>query len=325
MTRTIRTHLSRLGLTVAMLFVAVAVIGTTSEVAFAQQQPKWKMQKEAKDAYAAGKKKEAAGDYAGALADFLVADEKWPGAAPKYNIAVCHDKLNQYAEAVAAYRTFIDSKPGAKYADRVIAAGKRISELESKLEGTVNVTVTPANLQGMTITVDGAPVAGPAIKLAPGPHTIEVTAPDHAPFSQQVEVTGGATIDLPITLQPAVVAPPPPPPSQGMSTAEILRISGFVGIGVAVVGGVLVTVFGVQALGNQSDFDATPTAELADDAESNALIADVFVGVTGAFGVAGIILLAAGYSMDDGNSESAVRVLPTAGPQGGGIVMTVDF
>lgn len=319
MTRTIRSFC----LTLAMLFTTVAVVTTTSDVAVAQ--PKWKLQQEAKAAYGAGKKKMAGGDYAGALTDFQMADSKWPGAAPKYNIAVCYDKLGQHNEAVAAYRKFIDSKPGAKYADRVIAAGKRIAELETKLEGTVMLAISPPNAPGLAVKVDGAPAQGPELKIAPGPHTIEVTANGYAPFSQQVEVQGGAKIDLPVTLQPAAKPDPVPQPSEGMSTAGILRITGFVSVGLAVVGGVLVAAFGVQALGNQSDFDATPTTELADDAESNALLADVFLGVAGAFGIAGAVLLGVGYTMDDGDSDSAVNVLPYAGPQGGGVVMTVDF
>jgi hypothetical protein len=141
-----------------------------------------------------------------------------------------------------------------------------------------------------------------------------------------VEVKGGATVDLPVTLRKA---PPPqpvePPDDGGSSTAQILRISGFVGIGVAVVGGVLTGVFGGMALGNKSDFDETPTEDLADDAESNALISDVFLGVTGAFGVAGIVLVAVGYSMDDGEGDSAVNVTPYAGPQGGGLMLDVAF
>ncbi len=325
MTRTIRNTFSRLFFTFALLCGAAAVITTSADVAHAQQ-PKWKMQKEAKVAYGEGKKKMAAGDYAGALGDFLIADQKWPGAAPKYNIAVCYDKLGQPAEAVTAYRLFIDSKPGAKYADRVIAAGKRIGELEATLQGVVKLTVSPTNLPGLAVSVDGKPAKGTEIEVAPGPHSIEVSADGYETFTQQVEVTGGGTVEVSVTLDPQLVKTPvKPPEEQGMSTAGILRITGFVAVGVAVAGGVLTTVFGLQALGNQDDFNATPTADLADDAESNALLADVFVGVAGAFGIAGIIMLAAGYTMDEGPSTSAVRVVPMAGPQGGGLSVTVDF
>lgn len=323
MMRMIRTKFSRLALALTMLFVVVAAVTTISDVAHAQ--PKWKLQQEAKAAYGAGKKKMDAGDYAGALPDFLLADEKWPGAAPKYNIALCYDKLGKNAEAVAAYRAFIDSKPDAKYADRVIAAGKRIEELKANLEGTITLAITPANVQGVAVKIDGTAATGAEIKLSPGPHTVEVSAPGYQPVSQQVDVLGGKTLSVPVMLQ---VAPPPEPvepPSSGSSTANVLRIAGFVSLGVGVVGGVLTAVFGVQALGAKDDFDAAPSNDLADDAEDSALLSDVFLGVGGAFGVAGIILLAAGYSMDSDGGDTAVRVLPMAGPQGGGVALTVDF
>lgn len=322
MMRMIRTKFSRLALMLTMLFAVVAVT-SISDVAHAQ--PKWKLQQEAKAAYGSGKKKMDAGDYAGALPDFLLADEKWPGAAPKYNIALCYDKLGKNAEAVAAYRAFIDSKPDAKYADRVIAAGKRIEELKASLEGTVTLAITPPNIQGIAVKVDGAPATGTELKLPPGAHTIEVTAPGYQPVSQQVDVLGGKTLSVPVTLQAAPPPEPVEPPKSGTSTADVLRIAGFVSLGVGVVGGVLTAVFGVQALGAKDDFDAAPSNELADDAENSALLSDVFLGVGGAFGIAGIILLAAGYTMDDGGGDTAVRVLPMAGPQGGGVALTVDF
>ncbi len=326
MTRTLRTRITRLALTLAIGLPAAAVVTTTTDDAAAQTS--FQKQQEAKKAYATGKKKMDGGDYAGAVEDFKAADAAWPGAAPKYNIAVCYDKLGKYAEAVEAYRNFIDSKPDAKYADRVIAADKRIEELKAKLEGTVTLTITPPDLQGLAVMVDGTAVQGTELKLPAGPHTIEVSAPGHQPFSQQVDVQGGQAVSLPITLQPIQTTPEPVEPSDGGGggTAQALRIAGFVSLGVGVVGGVLTTVFGVQALGAKSDFDATPTTELADDAEDSALLSDVFLGVTGAFGIAGIILLAAGYTMDDGEGgDTAVRVLPMAGPEGGGVALTVKF
>ena len=63
-----------------------------------------------------------------------------------------------------------------------------------------------------------------------------------------------------------------------------------------VVSGVLLTVFGVMALGSASDFDAGPTEELADDTDRNGLIADVFLPFTIVGLGAGTVLLGIGYS-----------------------------
>jgi hypothetical protein len=320
---TIRSKLGQIALALAMTLPAAAIVTTTADVAVAQQ-PNAKAQKDAKVAYDAGKLKMDQGNYAGALPDFQRADALWPGAAPKYNIALCYDKLGRNAEAIAAYRTFINSNPGAKYADRVVAAGRRISELEGKLEGTVALAVTPPNIQGMTVKIDGAPAAaGPELKVPPGRHTIEIVAPGYQPFKQEVDVVGGQRLDLPVTLTPAPVTPPPQPKKKSNKTANALRIAGFVTLGVTVVGGVLTTAFGVMALGNASDFDETPTEELADDAERNALIADVSLGVTGAAGIATIILLAAGFSMK--SEQAGIEIVPQVGENGGGATLSVSF
>lgn len=83
----------------------------------------------AKEAYMEGRKHMKAGDYELAAGRFARADALFPGAAPKYNFARCLDEMGQRSRAIAAYRRFIDSKPGQKYLDRVAEAHKRIGEL----------------------------------------------------------------------------------------------------------------------------------------------------------------------------------------------------
>jgi hypothetical protein len=95
-----------------------------------------------------------------------------------------------------------------------------------------------------------------------------------------------------------------------------------------VVGGVVSGVFGVMALGSASDFDATPTVELADDAESQALIADIFLGVGGALAIGGGILLYFGFTADgeEGDVASPVpQIIPVAGPETAGATATWRF
>src|SRR5262245_61760151 len=182
----------------ALVLTVTATIATHSWAmppwSMAQPKMDFKTKNEARKAYAAGKAKLSKGDYAGALEDFRTADRLVPGAAPKYQIAVCLDKLGNIDEAVAAYRTFIDSQPGEKYAAETVEAGKRISELEAQLEGKVKITVTPADAQA-TITVDGAPVEGTEISLKAGTHTVVVSAKGYQDATQTVEVKGGGTAE----------------------------------------------------------------------------------------------------------------------------------
>lgn len=301
----------------------------------AQAKPAWQVKKEAKNAYVKGKALMKKGDYAAAVEQFEEADSLVPGAAPKYQIAVCYDKLGDAAKAVKAYRNFISSNPGEKYADRVVAAGKRISELERQLVGKVSIKVNPPGLAGVAVTVDGNPAQGTELELEPGEHTVIVTAEGYETVTQTINVEAGEPLDVPVSLEPQVTnIPPPPPPDdviedEGGSTPGMgLRIAGYTTFGITVVGGVLTGVFGAMALSSSSDFEETPTEELADDAESQALLADVFLGVTGAAAIATGILLYFGYTADDGGDEMSAaipKIDPYGGPQGGGANLTWTF
>jgi len=297
--------------------------------------PAWKVKKDAKAAYVKGKALMKKGDYAAAAEQFKKADELVPGAAPKYQVAVCYDKLGDAGEAVKAYKNFISSNPGEKYADRVVAAGKRVAELEKQLIGKVSLQITPADLPGLAVTVDGNPAAGTDLELEPGDHTIIVTADGHTTVTQTINVKAGEPVDLPVTLEPEQATPPPPPlpdeieDDSGSTPGMGLRVAGYVTFGVTVVGGVLTGVFGAMALGSASDFKDTPTTDLADDAENQALLADVFLGVTGAAAIATGLLLYFGYTADDDGADTAnilvPEIQPYGGPKGGGANLTWKF
>jgi tetratricopeptide (TPR) repeat protein len=302
------------------MLVPFTLISTVSETANAQLPSKKQRQQQAKASFKAGKEKMAAGNYGGALIDFQLADTSWPGAAPKYNIAFCHDKLGHNKEALSAYRLFLNSSPSAKYADRIALANKRIAELEAaekaSATGKVMFTVNPP-IAGISIRVDGQPVTGTESDLPAGPHTVEASAPGYAPFTQSIDVVGGTQLEVPIALQAAVTTTP-----RKSNKGKPLIIAGFVVGGVGVVSGVLLTVFGVQALGSASDFDATPTEELADDTDRNGLIADVFLPFTIVGIGAGAVLLGIGYSQQ---STGMIRVSPMRAAGGGGVEVSVDF
>ena len=115
----------------AAVLLSGAVAVTHAVPAEAQAKPsgaaKADPKEEAKKAYLEGKDKFKAGDYAGALPLFQKADSLYPGAAPKHKAAVCLDKLGRVEDSIGAYRAFIDSNPGEKYAERVKQAQTRIA------------------------------------------------------------------------------------------------------------------------------------------------------------------------------------------------------
>jgi hypothetical protein len=324
-------------LAAALTLAAVSTVAhdapAQSKAAAAKVSKKSKL--EAKKAYLMGKKKMSAGKYDGALEHFQKADELVPGAAPKYQIAVCFDKLGKAREAVGAYKAFVGVEPGKKYADRVDAAKKRITELEATLPAVITVSVMPDGVAGVTIKLDGADATGPDLEMAAGQHTIEVVADGHEPALEKVDVKGGETREITVTLKSNAVAPPPADDDDDdddeSDGVDPLMVGGFIGLGIGVVGGVLTAVFGVQALGASGDFDDTPTNELADDAEDSAVLADVFLGVALAGAIAGGVMITLALSGDDDggdggdDAEAKLQVVPYATPYGAGAAATISF
>jgi hypothetical protein len=293
----------------------------------------YKMKQQAKAAYKKGKAAMGKGDYATALTNFQQADKLHPGAAPKYQVAVCFDKLNKIPEAAGAYRNFIDSNPSAKYGDRVVAAGQRIAELEKLMIVKVALTIAPANVAGMVIMVDGEPAQGAEFELKPGEHTIVVSAPNHTTVSETITAVAGQPMSIPVTLVAEAAVDPGAGAGEPEGEGEddpgfALKVAGFSLVGGGVVLGVLTGVFGVKALGSQSDFEETPTNELADDAEDQALLADVFLGIGGAMAIGGAVLLYLGYSaggQEEGVASAVPKLVPYAGPNGAGTMATWTF
>jgi len=171
--RAIRKRLLAIG---AAVLVTGALALSHTNVADAQAKPGAKPpaaktvskadKAKAKKIYGEAQNKLKAGDFAGALPLFQEAESLYPGAAPKHNIAVCLDKLGRTEEAVAAYRTFIDSKPDPeKYGERVTSSRQRVAELEATMLATITLEIRSIRNQPRPLPFllgeqrDNAPVA----------------------------------------------------------------------------------------------------------------------------------------------------------------------
>lgn len=109
-------------------------------------------------------------------------------------------------------------------------------------------------------------------------------------------------------------------------------VPAYVTLGIAGAAAVVGTIFGVQALSSKSDFDETPTTELADDTERNALIADMAFGVAITLGVTGVVLLTSDEEPAAAPAKSArlkrgpsLNLTPYASPKSGGAKARVTF
>jgi hypothetical protein len=294
---------------------------------------------DARKNYAEGEAKLAVGDYAGAFKAYKAANELIPASAALYKMGVCVDKQNKPTEAVTAYEAFLGSNPPEKMQDKVSEVRARVAELKKKIgPPAVKVTSDPA---GANVAVDGVAQVGVTpvdVKLAPGHHKIRVTTSGYTGVTKEVDVEAGVpkTVDvilpkeeavaaapLPTSTAPAPVEAPPQPPTETQPEHRS-NVVAYVLLGVAGAGAVVGSVFGIQALGDKSDFNNKPadhTNEKADSVEKNALISDMAFGAALTLGVTGVVLLLSNSS----SSSSSTPQAKSAPQQAFGVVPVVSL
>lgn len=297
----------------------------------------------AKKAFEEGGKKFDAGDFQGAYAAFKEADDLVPGAVPKYRMAESLEKAGDVPGAIKAYEDFLASNPPADKQQARIDGAKQKIEALKKSPADVKVTVTPANA---TLALDGAAQTANPIKVPPGKHTISAKADGFEEGKVDVEVAAAEKKEVTLSLnaakpveQPVAVEkkPEPPPikpekPATPEKSGSTSKVPAIITLSLAGAGAVVGTVFGVMALGSKSDYNKTPTQDLYDKTERNALIADMSYGVAITFGVTGLVLLLSGHDDAPAAQEKKASVpkpgffvLPWAGTKGGGALGTVTF
>ncbi len=308
---------------------------------------------DAKALFTSGEKKFKAGDFAGALADFEASNAAKPAPETQRYIALSHDNLQHFTDAVTAYEKLVSDNP-PKMKEQVEEAKKRVEAIKA-MPGKVHVETTPP---GAFVTVDAAqnpdakPNAQPTpvdVELPAGKHSLRITAEGFEPADREVEVAYASKQDVKVELvkkeppppppPPPVVAetpkpaPPPPPPPEPRS-----KVPAYVTGAVAIVAAGVGTGFGIKALSQSSDFDKEPTAKKADDGENNALVADMMFGVAITFGVTSAVLFLSSDTPANAKAKAptttatapkkkSVTVTPTpyVTPNGGGAGALVRF
>jgi hypothetical protein len=177
-------------------------------------------------------------------------DEACPKLAESYRIdpatgtllaaALCYEGQGKTASAWKAYVEVAVRASRERSAEREQAAHERARELEPRL-GRLKLDVDPAaSAAGVSVEIDGAPVAktsfGTAIPVDPGEHAVDARAPGKRPFSSRVRFgSEGGTQTVAIgALADLAVAPPPPRPAPPFFTP--LRVAGLAIGGVGLVG-----------------------------------------------------------------------------------------
>jgi hypothetical protein len=304
---------------------------------------------DAKKHYGLGEKKYKAGDAAGALADFQIADSVKSTPQSQRYIGLCQEQLGHLPEAVAAYKNFLAGAPDRMQAE-IDDAKARVDKI-TKLPGHVHIETTPP---GATVAIDGKPQPGVTpldVDVPPGSHSVSFTLDKYDAKDDTVTVPFAAKASVSETLAVATVAPPPPPPPPPVATTTLpaatdtpppppethSRAPAYITGGLAIAAAGVGTVFGILALGNKSDFNKNPTNATADSGENHALISDMsfFVAVT--LGVTSAVLF---LTKDDTPAPAAatngahkpvakksftVTPTPIITPNGGGVGALIQF
>ncbi len=257
---------------------------------------------------------------------------------PKFFRAEVLERNGDIQGAVGAYQEYLDSNPPKdKQKEHIDTATSHIAALKAT-PADVKVTVTPATA---ALAVDGVPQATNPLKVPPGKHVVSAKADGFVDGTADVEAGPGDKKEITITLSakaaPIAATPPssgPPPTKPPAEKAEppkkASKVPAAITLSLAGAGAIVGAVFGGLALKSKSDFNATPTQDLYDQTERDALIADMSFGVAITFGVTGVVLLVTSSNEDSADKEKKAQGpkffgAPWASPHGGGAVGVMTF
>jgi hypothetical protein len=161
---------------------------------------------QARQHYQKGKQLFDSGDYRGAMAEFATADQLAPSPLLEFNIALCHERLGERAEAVRRYRLYLDRVPDAQNRPHVEDKIRKL-EAELKSEKAPAAGPPPPAAEAAPPAAEAAP---PAAEAAPtgDPDLDRVARIDVGKVRSQREGDGGGA-----------AAPPPPGDERGAPAA----------------------------------------------------------------------------------------------------------
>lgn len=206
---------------------------------------------------------------------------------------------------------------------------------EREARGTLKLT---ANVKGVDVTLDGAPVGQTplTLELKPGKHEVKLEKRSYLPVERLVTVEAGQVTQEQVRM---ILAPGQRPPEEAAQVAAAqaaqegpsLRIPGLAWVGygatLAAAGGAVY--FGSSARnaqtklleGYDADLDRyAGTRAQALKGRQDALMANVLFGVTAA-----ALATAVTLTVVENSKAPAVQVAPAAGPSGGGVTLEGRF
>jgi tetratricopeptide (TPR) repeat protein len=108
------------------------------------------------------------GDYQRALVEFNAAREVKPLPAFDYNIARCHDRLQDYAEAVVAYERFVQRANPQRDRAEIEESRERMRILRERIQAHVGASPAAPVAPAPVVQAEPAPAAAvPLVAAAP--------------------------------------------------------------------------------------------------------------------------------------------------------------
>jgi len=176
----------------------------------------------ARQQFARAEEDEDAGRWSDALEKLRSVFAVKQTAGVRYHIALCEEHLGKLADALADYSA-ADGEAHAENAQDVLKlVGKRLADLQPRVP-QLTIHVVP-DAPDASVTLDGAAVAGPALGTAmrvdPGLHRVDATAPGRAPSSAEITMREHDVTVLDVRLAPAEVAISPPIPEHPQAAPQ---------------------------------------------------------------------------------------------------------
>lgn len=264
-----------------------------------------------------------------ACAKFAESQRLGPAAGTLLNLGECYLKLGKTATAWATFKEAVSAAQSAGQGDREQYAKERAAEVEPQLL-KLTIKVDTPEQPGLVVKRDGVALGkaawGTPVPVDPGAHVVEATATGKKAWTANVDASADKNLELVV---PALEDAPPEATGGSGSTQK------WIGLGVAGLGVVGVTVGAVFGLGAISSNDEAKThcrtdtlcdaegVELTDTAKGQATASTAFFIVGGAALVGGAILFFTapgdGAKTKDGVPTSRVRFAPSFGPSVAGI------
>ena len=134
------------------------------------------------------------GDFGGAMVEFSRSYELTRNPSLLFNLAVVHEGMRHWAEALATLQRFVDEAPPAAVRQRRADVDATLARLRERV-GTLVVTLDTA---GLMIEVDGLPrpTAHDGLRLDVGRHRVRLSAPGHIAREAEVDVPGDARVEI---------------------------------------------------------------------------------------------------------------------------------